>query len=157
MKWSKSTALDNGNRQYWIWLNCWAPRIHIESCGNMLYVVLYHNRHYHISAPQRGHVMPEWSKSLISAFTFDLNVDHVIPCIIYKHYNRYCIMAFNQIHKTKRMALYVTQWKKSFNTLWPRDAIWRHRCESRLTQAMACCLTIAGNFLSQCWFIDSKV
>ena len=27
------------------------------------------------------------------------------------------------------------------NSLWPRDTIWRHKSESTLAQAMACCLT----------------
>ena len=43
------------------------------------------------------------------------------------------------------------------NSLWPRDAIWRHISGSTLAQAMACCLTAPSHYLSQCWLIISKV
>ena len=43
------------------------------------------------------------------------------------------------------------------NSLWPRDAIRRHRSRSTLAQAMACCLTAPSHYLNQCWFIISKI
>ena len=43
------------------------------------------------------------------------------------------------------------------NSLWPSDAIWRHRSESTLTQEMACCLTASSHYLNQCWLIITKV
>ena len=46
------------------------------------------------------------------------------------------------------------QW---FNSLWPWDAIWRHRSGSILAQVMACCLTAPSHYLSHCWPIISKV
>ena len=44
----------------------------------------------------------------------------------------------------------------SVNSLWPNDAIWRHRSGSTLTQVMACCLTTPNHHLNQCWRIISK-
>ena len=44
-----------------------------------------------------------------------------------------------------------------FNSLWPNDAIWRHRSRSTLAQVMACCLTTPSHYLIQCWLIFSKV
>ena len=35
------------------------------------------------------------------------------------------------------------------NSLWPSDAIWRHRCGSILAQVMACCLTAPNHYLNQ--------
>ena len=44
-----------------------------------------------------------------------------------------------------------------FNSLWPSDAIWRHRSMSTLAQVMACCLTAPNHYLNQCWPIISEV
>ena len=44
-----------------------------------------------------------------------------------------------------------------FNSLWPDDAIWRHRSGSTLAQVMACCLTAPSHYLNQSWLIISKV
>ena len=41
------------------------------------------------------------------------------------------------------------------NSLWPAEAIWRHRSGSTLPQVMACCLTAPSHYLNQCWFIIS--
>ena len=43
------------------------------------------------------------------------------------------------------------------NSLWPNDAIWRHKSRSTLAQVMACCLTAPSHYLNQCWLIFSKV
>ena len=43
------------------------------------------------------------------------------------------------------------------NSLWPSDAIWRHRSGSTLAQVMACCLTAPSHYLNQCWLTISKV
>ena len=43
------------------------------------------------------------------------------------------------------------------NSLWPNDAIWRHRSRSTLAQVMAYCLTAPSHYLNQCWLIFSKV
>ena len=43
------------------------------------------------------------------------------------------------------------------NSLWPSDAIWRHRSGSTLAQVMACCLTAPTHYLNQCWLIISKI
>ena len=43
------------------------------------------------------------------------------------------------------------------NSLWPNDAIWRHRSRSTLAQVMACCLTTPSHYLNQCWLIMSEV
>ena len=43
------------------------------------------------------------------------------------------------------------------NSLWPSDAIWRHKSRSTLAQVMACCLTAPSHYLNQCWLIISKV
>ena len=44
----------------------------------------------------------------------------------------------------------------SFNTLWPRHAIWRHRSGPTLAQVMACCLMAPSHYLTQCWLIINK-
>ena len=41
------------------------------------------------------------------------------------------------------------------NSLWPSDALWRHRYWSTLAQVMACCLTAPSHYLNQCWLIVS--
>ena len=43
------------------------------------------------------------------------------------------------------------------NSLRLIDAIWRHRSGSTLAQAMACCLTVPGHYLNQCWLMISDV
>ena len=43
------------------------------------------------------------------------------------------------------------------NSLWPCDAIWQHKSGPTLTQVMACCLTAASQYLTQCRLIISKV
>ena len=43
------------------------------------------------------------------------------------------------------------------NSLWPSDAIWRHRTRSTLVQSLACCLTAPSHYLNQCWLIISEV
>ena len=42
------------------------------------------------------------------------------------------------------------------NSLWPNDAICRHRSGSTLAQVMACCLTAPTHYLNKCWLIISK-
>ena len=49
------------------------------------------------------------------------------------------------------------QFCASINSLWPNDAICRHRSGSILAQVMACCLTAPSHYLNQCWLIISKV
>ena len=41
------------------------------------------------------------------------------------------------------------------NSLWPSDAISRHRSGSTLAQVIACCLTAPSYYLNQCWLIIS--
>ena len=41
----------------------------------------------------------------------------------------------------------------NITSLWPSDAIWRHRSESTLGQVMAYCLTTPSHYLNQCWLI----
>ena len=41
------------------------------------------------------------------------------------------------------------------NSLWPSDAIWRHRSGSTLAQVMACCLTAPSHYLNQYWLKTS--
>ena len=43
-----------------------------------------------------------------------------------------------------------------FNSLGPRDTIWRHRSGSTLGQVMACCLMAPSHYLNQYWFTTSK-
>ena len=44
----------------------------------------------------------------------------------------------------------------ALNSLWPSDAIWRHRSGSTLFQVMACCLTAPSHNLTICWLITSE-
>ena len=45
------------------------------------------------------------------------------------------------------------------NSLWPGDAIWRHRSGSTLAQVMACCLISPSyyDYLNKCWLIVNGV
>ena len=45
----------------------------------------------------------------------------------------------------------------SFNSLWPSDAILRHRSESTLVEVMACCLMATSHYLNQLWLIIIEV
>ena len=42
------------------------------------------------------------------------------------------------------------------NTLWPCDAVWRHRSGPTLAQIMVCCLTTPSHYLNQCRLLISK-
>ena len=55
-----------------------------------------------------------------------------------------------QIH---RWSLHVM----SINSLWPRDAVWRHRSGSTLAQVMAWCLIAPSHYLNQCWPVNPSV
>ena len=44
-----------------------------------------------------------------------------------------------------------------FNSLWPRDVIWRQESRLTLVQLMACCLTAPSHYLNQCWLVITKV
>ena len=46
---------------------------------------------------------------------------------------------------------------KCLDSLWPNDALWRHRSVSTCAQAMACCLTAPIQYMNQCWPIISEV
>ena len=43
------------------------------------------------------------------------------------------------------------------NSLWPSNAVQRHRSRSTLAWIMACCLTAPNHYLKQCWFLTSEV
>ena len=43
------------------------------------------------------------------------------------------------------------------NTLWPSDAIWRHRPASTLAKVMAWCLMASSHYLNQRYFLISEV
>ena len=54
--------------------------------------------------------------------------------------------------------LFVQQFVQAdINSLWPNEAIYRHRSKLTLAQVMACCLTAPSHYLKQCWLIFSKV
>ena len=42
------------------------------------------------------------------------------------------------------------------HSLWPFDAIWRHRTWSTLVKVMACCLTAPSHYLYKCCLIISR-
>ena len=43
------------------------------------------------------------------------------------------------------------------NSVWPGDAIWRHRSGSTLAHVMACCLSALSHYHNQCSLIISEV
>ena len=47
--------------------------------------------------------------------------------------------------------------QRDLNSLWPNDATWWHRAESKLVQVMACCLTAPSHYLNQCWQVISGI
>ena len=59
--------------------------------------------------------------------------------------------------KTCSKSLAVKKPSKTCLTLWPSDAIWRHRSGSTLAQVMACCLTAPSHYLNQCWLFINEV
>ena len=46
---------------------------------------------------------------------------------------------------------------RTINSLWPSNAIWRHRSGSTQAQVMACCLTAPSHYLNQCWLFINLV
>ena len=48
-------------------------------------------------------------------------------------------------------------WFWTLNSMWPGDAIWRHRTWFTLSQVMAWCLMAPSHYLNQCWLIISEV
>ena len=55
------------------------------------------------------------------------------------------------------MVFYITHLLTEFqiiNSLWPNDAIWRHRSGSTLAQVMACCLAAPSHYLNQSYHPD---
>ena len=46
---------------------------------------------------------------------------------------------------------------KIVNSLWPNDAIWRHRSGSTLVHVMACCLAAPSHYLNKCWLLINEV
>ena len=55
----------------------------------------------------------------------------------------------------------ITIWYVSFfpyvKSLWPSDAIWRHRAGSTLVDVIPCCLSASRPYLNQCWLITNMV
>ena len=43
--------------------------------------------------------------------------------------------------------------RSHINSLWPSDAIWRHRSKSTLAHDMDCCLMAPSLYLYQCWLL----
>ena len=43
------------------------------------------------------------------------------------------------------------------SSLWPCDAVWRHRCGSTFAQVMACCLVASSHYLNWCGLRISEV
>ena len=64
---------------------------------------------------------------------------------------------FNQDLYWKLLPMFLHQKtsRNAFNSLWPSDAIWRHKSGSTLAQEMACCLTAPSHYLNHCWLISS--
>ena len=54
--------------------------------------------------------------------------------------------------KASRIFLHIVP-DKEFNSLWPSDVIWQHKCRSTLAQVMAWCLTVPSHYLNQSWFV----
>ena len=46
--------------------------------------------------------------------------------------------------------------KFKINSLWPSDAIWRHRSGSAWSPVMACCLMAPSHYLNQCWLVSEE-
>ena len=69
----------------------------------------------------------------------------------------FALLRFNSHDLTEIMALIFLCCSHSsrFNSLWPSDAIWRHRSWSTLVQVMACRLTAPNHYLNQCCLIVS--
>ena len=63
-------------------------------------------------------------------------------CIILHVYQK--VHAFKEIDFATKICLKI-------NSLWPSDAIWRHRSWSTLAQVMACCLSAPSHYLNECW------
>ena len=61
----------------------------------------------------------------------------------------------NVLQHVQGAVLFVCSLKKIWriNSLWSRDAIWRHRSRSTLVQIIACCLTAPCHYLKLCWII----
>ena len=66
--------------------------------------------------------------------------------------------AIQYVNSAQLIQFKLQKWQyTSVNSLWPSDAIWRHRSRSTLVQVMACCRTAPSHYLNQCWLIISEV
>ena len=62
-----------------------------------------------------------------------------------------------QSEKLKYWLQLLLNHKYFINSLWPTDAICRHRSGSTLVQVMDWCLTTPSHYLDQCWLLISEV
>ena len=63
-------------------------------------------------------------------------------------------MFYSQLGVSHKMNI---EFRMTFNSLRPYDAIWPHGTRSTLVQVMACCLTAPSHYLNQCWLIIGEV
>ena len=108
--------------------------------------------------------------SLLTSSSKAIFINWKLKKNIVKKYHRTCLMKLGKCYQqhtsfiislAQNLQNYVSSpcCKRPvvFNSLRPRDTIWRHRSRSTLDQVMACCLTAPSHYLNQCWLIISKV
>ena len=92
--------------------------------------------------PADGRMPREYSMYIYySLFSF---LNGIQQWVIMQHITEY------ELEKLKYWFRLLLNHINSINTLWPTDAIWRHRSGSTLAQAMACCLMAPSHYLNQC-------
>ena len=74
--------------------------------------------------------------------------------LILKYFN--CTINWNEGNACENVSyqmVTILSQSQCVNSLWPRDAIWRHGSRSTLDQAMAWCLSAPSHYLNQCSLI----
>ena len=66
---------------------------------------------------------------------------------------RYIVIVPNYTFDTGLIFLMCTVIRAWLNLLWSDDAMWWHRSESTLAQAIDCCLKAPDHYMDQCWLI----
>ena len=98
-----------------------------------------------------------WQKLIMIFFSYRIWNKFNISCkcmsIIYPYYFVVRHGSYTQPQRGPHQPIECPWW---MNSLWPSDAIWRHRSRSTLSQIMTCCLTAPSHYLN-CWLLISEV
>ena len=90
-----------------------------------------------------------------SLILMSVSDDHLLVSGMKPNTNYNVVVEARKMHSYKDIQGKILTFNIFFiiNSLWPSDAIWRHRSGSTLAQVMACCQTAPRLYLNHCWLI----